>query len=121
MSLRINVRERDGVAIIDLGGRIVFGDGDEQVTGAVKELLAEGHKKILINLAKVAKVDSVGLGSLTACYASAEARSARVKLLRPLERLKNLLVITKLITIFDIFEDEEEAVTSFAEETVGTV
>ena len=116
MALKISVRERGGVAIMDLDGRIVIGDGAEQLNTAARSLLAEGRKKLLINLAGVGHVDSVGLGSLVACHMSAGRQSAQFKLLKPLKHLTNLLAIPKLITVLEVFASEEEAVMSFSEE-----
>ena len=113
MSLTISVRECDGVTIMDLNGRIVFGDGTEELSSAAMRLLAEGRKKLLINFAEVRQVDTVGLGSLTSCYASAGEQSAELKLLKPIEHLNKLLVLTRLVTLFDSFDDEEEAIDSF--------
>lgn len=118
MSLTIKLRERDGVSILDLDGRIVMGREAEQLCSAAKGLLAGGGKKLLVNLAGVRRVDSTGLGALITCHASARAQSARLKLLKPLAHITNLLVITKLITVFEIFDDEAEAVESFVEEMV---
>ena len=120
MSLGISIRERDGVTIMDLNGRIVFGDGTEELSTATTRLLAEGRKKLLVNFAEVRQVDTVGLGSLTSCYANADEQSAELKLLKPIEHLNNLLVITRLVTLFDSFDDEEEAINSFITEA-GTV
>ena len=116
MALKIKLREREGVTIVDLNGRVVLGDGASELSDAVKGLLDQGKKKLLINLAGVTKMDSTGLGSLVGSYASATRQSAKLKLLKPQERIENLLIITKLITVFETFDDEDEAIASFAGE-----
>jgi len=113
MALDIGIRERDGVTIIELNGRIVLGDGTQEVTDTVKNLLTKGKLKLLINLAGVDKMDSTGLGALVGSYASAARQNADLKLLKPMAKINDLLVITKLITVFDIFDEEEAALRSF--------
>lgn len=114
MALDIRIRDRDWVTIIDLNGRVVLGDGTQEITDTVKKLLTEGKVRLLINLAGVDKMDSTGLGAMVGSYASADRQNASLKLLKPMERIKDLLVITKLITVFDIFDNEEAAIQSFA-------
>lgn len=115
MSMSVNVRERGGVTILDLKGRIVLGDGALQVQAAVKELLAAGRKKLILNLAGVHYIDTVGVSTLVGCHCSAVGRSAAVKLLNLQRRPRSLLVDFKLTTIFEVFDEEEGAIRSFAE------
>ena len=115
MSIRIDVRERSGVVILDLQGRLVLGEGPDELANLVKQLLEEGKKRMLVNLARVSKVDSTGLGALVGCYVSATTRGAMVKLANPMVKIKDLLVITKLLTVFEVFDDEDEAIKSFDE------
>jgi len=114
MALDIKIRDREWVTVIDLNGRVVLGDGSQEVTDTVRELLTEGKSRLLINLAGVDKMDSTGLGAMVGSFASAARQNATVKLLKPMARIKDLLVITKLITVFEIFDDEEAAIRSFA-------
>ncbi len=116
MALEISIRKREGVSIIDLAGRIVLGDGNEEVMNTVKQLLSRGEKKLLMNLARVNKVDSAGLGAIIAGYVSAQNQKATLKLLKP-GHIRDLLVIAKLLTVFEIFDDEDEAIRSFDVET----
>jgi anti-sigma B factor antagonist len=115
MSVRIEIRERASVVTLDLYGRFVHGDGPDELARLVKQILDEGKKRILVNLAGVSKVDTTGLGALVGCYVSATNRDAAVKLLNPTKKIKDLLVITKLVTVFEVFEDEDEAIKSFEE------
>jgi len=116
MALDIRIRDRDWVTIIDLKGRVVLGDGSQEVTDTVKKLLVEGKCRLLINLAGVDKMDSTGLGTMVGSYASASRQNASLKLLNPTKKIRDLIVITKLVTVFEIFDDEEAAIRSFAEE-----
>ena len=116
MALDIRTRKHEGVVIFDLAGRIVHGDGAEELMSAVKLLLSTREKKLLMNLANVTKVDSAGLGSIIAAYVSCRNQKATLKLLSP-DHVRDLLVIAKLLTVFDIYDDEDHAIRSFGEET----
>ncbi len=117
MGLDISIRERQGVTILDLRGRIVLGDGVDQVIDAVKKFLEQGKTNLLIDLAGVTKVDSCGLGALVASYTSAARQSSELKLLHPPKHVTDLFKITKLCTVFEIFDGEDSAIESFSKET----
>lgn len=113
MKLRAFTRVDSGVAVIELEGQIVLGEGlgllREMVTGA----LTQGYNKILLDLEGVSYIDSAGLGELVSCNALADGRGGDVKLVHLQKKIKGLLQITKLITIFETFADEREAILSF--------
>jgi anti-sigma B factor antagonist len=111
----MDIRERvvDGVSVLDISGKIVLGEGDVQIKERIKSLLADGQKKILLNLADVSYIDSAGLGSLISSYATVKREGGQLKLVNLTKRVQDLLAITKLITVFETFEDEKEAIASF--------
>ncbi|HKV40739.1 MAG TPA: STAS domain-containing protein [Blastocatellia bacterium] len=111
----MDMRERvvDGVTVLDLSGKIVLGEGDVQIKGRIKELLGEGQKRILLNLADVSYMDSAGLGSLISSYATVKREGGQLRLEHVTARVQDLLTITKLITVFEAFDDEKEALAAF--------
>ncbi len=114
MSLSTSIREKDGVTIVDLSGQITLGEASEKLRDTVRESLSKGQKKILLNLGDVGYIDSSGLGQLVSSYATASKQEATVKLVNVGQKFKDLLQITKLYTVFDIFGNETEAVLSFS-------
>ncbi|HLH17520.1 MAG TPA: STAS domain-containing protein [Bryobacteraceae bacterium] len=114
MSLKANVRRAGDVAIIDLAGRITLGEGSGLLRTTIKDLLAAGQKHILVNLKDVTYLDSAGLGELVGAYASVTNAGGNIKLLHPQSKVHDLLQITKLLTVFVTFDDEHEALRSFA-------
>ena len=111
----MDIKERvvGGVSILDLSGKVVLGEGDLQVKERIKDLLADGQKRILLNLAEVNYIDSAGLGSLISAYTTAKREGGSLKLVNLTKRIKDLLAITKLITVFETFDNEAEALASF--------
>jgi anti-sigma B factor antagonist len=114
MSLKANVRQSGGVSVVDLAGRITLGEGSGLVRSTIKELVNSGHKNILLNLKDVSYLDSAGLGELVGAYASVTNAEGNIKLLNPQAKVHDLLQITKLYTVFQAFDDEQEALRSFA-------
>jgi anti-sigma B factor antagonist len=112
--MNINQRKSGDVIILDLEGRLAIGDGDSVLRGNVRDLLADGARKILLNLEKVTYVDSAGLGEMVSSYTTTSREGGKLKLLKPSRKLYDLLMITRLITVFDSYDDEKEAVESFA-------
>jgi len=110
----MDIKERvvDGVSVLDLAGKIVLGE-DAQVKERIRDLLADGQKKILLNLGDVSYIDSAGLGALISCYTTTRREGGQLKLVNLTKRIQDLLAITKLITVFDTYEDEAAAVASF--------
>jgi len=113
MALTIASREVDGVTVLDLSGRITLGEGSVQLRDAIRGLISKGVKKILLNMGEVNYVDSSGLGELVSAYTSAKNQQAEVKLLNLTKKVHDLLQLTKLYTVFDIYDDEASAIASF--------
>ncbi|MBI4909562.1 MAG: STAS domain-containing protein [Acidobacteria bacterium] len=113
MDLEIRQRERDGIAILDLKGRLVVGDAAGAVREQLSQLCASGSMSIILNLKGVEYIDSSGLGALVVAYTSLKKNGGMVKLLNLTRRNIELLVLTKLSTVFEIFDDEQNAVNSF--------
>jgi anti-sigma B factor antagonist len=113
VALRMTDREVNGVTVIDLEGRIVLGEESNSFREKVKSLLAAGKKKIVLNLANVTYIDSAGLGTLVATFHSARSQGAMLKLANLGQKFKEVLQVTKLMTVFDTYESEAAAVQSF--------
>ena len=114
MSMTFKVREVGGVTIVDLSGKITMGDGSPTLREEVHKLLDEGKKKIVLNLADVNYIDSSGLGELVSAYTAVKNAGGELKLLNLTSKVRDLLVITKLVTVFDVKDDEAAAVAAFA-------
>ena len=102
------------MTILDLKGKMTLGEGDELLKDKINSLASQGHKKLVLNLEAVPYIDSAGLGEIVRTYTSISRQGGKLKLLNVSKRIYDLLVITKLVTIFDSYEDEAEAVRSFA-------
>jgi anti-sigma B factor antagonist len=113
MSMKVATRQVDGVTILDLSGRITLGEGSVTLRDAVRDLLTKGSKKILLNLADISYIDSSGIGELVSAFTSVKNAGGELKLLNLTHKVKDLLQITKLYTVFDVWDDEASAVTSF--------
>ncbi|MCS6885719.1 MAG: STAS domain-containing protein [Acidobacteriota bacterium] len=113
MSLVINQRTIGEVTILDLSGKITIGVGNVQLREAIKKLLEAGNKKILLNLADVSYVDSSGIGELVHSFTTTSNAGGTLKLLNLTKKIQDLLAITKLLTVFETFSNEDEAVASF--------
>lgn len=113
--MKISEREAGDITILDVDGRIMFGDGEESFRDAVTRLVEGGRVKLVINMAAVPYIDSAGISQLVRTYVTASNRGGRMKLLRLTKRVRELLSITRLLTIWEAFESEEEAVRSFGE------
>ena len=119
MSLSINIRQIGEVSVVDVAGRITLGDGASTLRDTLRAMPKERHKKILLNLGSATYIDSSGLGVLVSGFASITSQGGQLKLLNLTTRVTDLLLITKLFTVFEIFEDELLAVRSFAEAEVA--
>ena len=113
MALSIASREVDGVTVLDLNGRITLGEGSVQLRDAIRDLIGKGQKSILLNLSDVNYIDSSGLGELVSAYTTARNQGAALKLLGLTKKVNDLLQLTKLYTVFDIYDDEASAIASF--------
>ena len=111
--LSIKDREVGDVTILDLSGKITIGEGSVQLREAVRRLLDDGKKKILLNLGEVAYVDSSGIGELVSSYTTTNNQGGHLKLLNLTKKIQDLLMITKLLTVFETFESEASALESF--------
>ncbi|HEY5074399.1 MAG TPA: STAS domain-containing protein [Pyrinomonadaceae bacterium] len=111
----LNIRERQAgeVTVLDMDGRITIGEGSVALRSAVRRLLEEGKKNILLNLAGVGYIDSSGIGELVSSYTAIKNQEGQLKLLSLTEKLRDLLTITKLLTVFDAYETESDALSSF--------
>jgi anti-sigma B factor antagonist len=114
MSLKMGTRQANGVAIIDLSGQITLGDASAALRTEVLDQVNNGFNKILLNLGEVTYIDSAGLGELTGSFTSVRNRGGQLKLLNLTKRVHDLMQITKLYTVFDVYDDEKKALASFA-------
>lgn len=112
MQLRLSTRLVDDVLIVDCSGRIVFGEETSELRETVKKLLAQ-NSRVLLNLAGVNYIDSGGLGTLVALYTTARSSGASIKLANLTERVGDLLQVTKLLTVFEVYDSEGKALESF--------
>ncbi len=112
-SLNITQRRSDSVVILDLQGKIKLGEENLEIHQTLRRLVEEGERKILLNLAGVSSIDSSGLGELIAGYATLQKNGGDLKLLNLTERVNEIMMITKLLTVFDAFDDEAQAIKSF--------
>jgi anti-sigma B factor antagonist len=112
--MQIAERAVGDVVIVDIKGRITLGEGDELLKDKVNTLVNQGKKKIILNLADVPYVDSAGLGEIVRTYTTVSRQGGSLKLLNLTKRITDLLSITKLLTVFETFDTEKEAITSFS-------
>ena len=112
--MKITQRERGGVTILDLDGRLSIGEGDIALRKATQELLRNGETMILLNLRGVKSMDSSGLGELVAGKTAAAAKGAHIKLLHVEDKVRHVVSMTGLIGIFETFDDELDAIASFS-------
>ena len=113
MSVKLITRQVGDVTVIDAVGRITLGEGSSTFREIVKDLVNKGNKKILLNLADVSYIDSSGLGELVSGFTSVSNAGGSLKLLKLTKRIQDLLQITKLYTVFEVFDDEAKALASF--------
>ena len=113
-AMNADVRHADDVVIVDLRGDLVAEDGEELLREVVDELVAEGWRKILLNLGKIKRMDSGGVGELVASWKLANEFGAKIKLLRPGDRVRHTLHLSQILPLLEVFEDEPQAVASFA-------
>src|SRR5499426_66278 len=112
-NLVIKDRQAGDVSILDLSGKITIGEGSVQLREAVRRLLDDGKKKILLNLGEVAYVDSSGIGELVSSYTTTNNQGGQLKLLNLTKKIQDLLMITKLLTVFETFDSEGSSLESF--------
>lgn len=116
-TLKIGTRRVGSVVIVDLDGQIRIGETNINLHKTIQDLVAAGERKVLLNLAAVTHIDSSGLGELVGGHTTLEKNDGEMKLLNLTERVSELMMITKLLTVFDVFENEADAVASFDKAT----
>ena len=111
----INISERQAgdITILDLDGKVTIGEGSVALRTAIRRLLGEGKNKILLNLAGVGYIDSSGIGELVSSFTAVKKEGGNLKLLNLTQKIQDLLAITKLLTVFDVYENEGEALSSY--------
>lgn len=114
MSVKISNRQVGDVTVVDASGRITLGEGASVFRDTIRDLAAKGNKKILVNLTDVSYIDSSGIGEMVSSFTTVTNHGGQLKLLGLTKRVKDLLQITKLYTVFEVFEDESSAIRSFA-------
>jgi len=114
VSVKLTTRQVGDVTVIDAVGRITLGEGASTFRDEIRNLAAKGNQKLLLNLGEVSYIDSSGIGELVSGYTTVTNHGGQMKLLGLTKRVKDLLQITKLYTVFEVFDDEAKAVRSFA-------
>jgi anti-sigma B factor antagonist len=114
MSTTLSFRELGDVSVIDVAGQIKLGEGAVSVRDAVRQLVGKNQKRILVNLGEVTYIDSSGIGELVAAFTTVTNQGGQLKLLNLAKRVQDLLQITKLYTVFEVFDDEAHAIRSFS-------
>ena len=112
--MKANVREVQGVSIVDLKGKITIGSGDVQLREIINGLVEKGKKNILINMQEVTTIDSSGIGELVGCYTSVTNKGGKLKLLHLPPKITDVLTVSQLITVFDVYESEPVALATYA-------
>ena len=111
--LNISERQAGDITILDMDGKVTIGEGSVALRNAIRRLLGEGKNKILLNLGKVGYIDSSGIGELVSSFTAVNKEGGTLKLLNLTQKIQDLLAITKLLTVFDVYESESEALSSF--------
>ncbi len=114
MSAKLSPRQVGDVTVVDVSGRITLGEGSSNLRDGIRDLVTKGNKKILLNLADVSYIDSSGIGELVSGFTSVANAGGNLKLINLTKRVRDLLQITKLYTVFEVYEDESAAVRSFS-------
>ena len=111
--MKATTRQVDSISVVDLSGRITLGEGCSQLRELIRDLLAKGHKSILLNLGEVTYIDSSGIGELVSGFTAVSNQGGQLKLLNLTKKVQDLLQITKLLTVFDVHDYEAKAIASF--------
>lgn len=111
--MKISSRQREGVTILEPKGKITIGVGDVALREAVHEAVGAGSRKVLIDLSEVTTMDSSGIGELVSTYTTVTNRGGKLKLLHLPPKIQDIMQVTQLITVFEVFDDEEDAIASF--------
>jgi anti-sigma B factor antagonist len=111
--LNITERQAGDITILDMNGKVTIGEGSVALRTTIRKLLGEGKKKIILNLAQVGYVDSSGIGEFVSSFTAVNKEGGTLKLLSLTQKIQDLLAITKLLTVFDVYDSESEALSSF--------
>ncbi len=114
MALQIGERDSGGVTVLELSGRVVLGEESNQLRNKIKEVLSKGKKRLVLDLANVSHIDSAGLGTVVAGYTTAGNQGATMKLANLTRKIRDQLQITKLVTVFEVYDSVAEAAKSFS-------
>ena len=114
MSVKLNIRQVGDVSLVDVAGRITLGEGSSALRDSLREMVGKGQKKILLNLGEVSYIDSSGIGELVSAFTTVTNGGGQLKLLNLTKRVRDLLQITKLYTVFDVHDSEVSAIRSFS-------
>ena len=114
MSVKLSTRQVGDVSVVDVAGRITLGEGSSALRDLLREMVGKGQKKILLNLGEVSYIDSSGIGELVSGFTTVTNNGGEMKLLNLNKRVKDLLQITKLYTVFDVHDEEAHAIRAFA-------
>jgi len=111
--LNLTERQAGDITILDMDGKVTIGEGSVALRNTIRRLLGEGKKKILLNLGRVGYVDSSGIGELVSSFTAVNKEDGKLKLLNLTQKIQDLLAITKLLTVFDVYDSEADALSSF--------
>jgi len=114
VSVKLSTRQVGDVSVVDVAGRITLGEGSSALRDTLRDMVSKGQKKILLNLGEVSYIDSSGIGELVSGFTTVTNQGGQLKLLGLTKRVKDLLQITKLYTVFDVHDNEASAVRAFA-------
>lgn len=112
--LNITERQAGDITVLDMNGKVTLGEGSVALRTTVRRLLGEGKKNILLNLGQVGYVDSSGIGELVSSFTAVNKEGGTLKLLNLTQKIQDLLAITKLLTVFDVYDSESEALSSYS-------
>jgi anti-sigma B factor antagonist len=111
--MKTKVRDVSGVRVLDLEGKITIGSGDVELRQNIEDAIAAGRTNILLNLHGVTHIDSSGIGEMVGCFTTVARKGGKMKLLNLTQKINDILQVTQLITVFDVFDNEKEALNSF--------
>jgi anti-sigma B factor antagonist len=111
--MKTRVRDVSGVRVLDLEGKITIGSGDVELRQNIEDAMAAGHNNILLNLHGVTHIDSSGIGEMVGCFTTVARKGGKMKLLNLTQKINDILQVTQLITVFDVFDNEADALSSF--------
>ena len=111
--MKSQIRDHGDVRVVELSGKITIGSGDVKIRELIDESVAAGKKNLVLDLAGVSTIDSSGIGEMVACYTTVTKKGGHLKLLRLSPKINDILQVTQLITVFEVFDNEAEAVSSF--------